>query len=178
VPAAQRAPSERGARSPEERDAADPLDGLPARQACARRVGRHFAGRVATACEPREDAKGREGQGGEPQRVTFDGSYNANPRISPDGKSLAFVHREDGNLHIAVMDLASGTLQTITDGELDKSPSFAPNGSMIIFEANYRGQGVLQEVSVDGQVHERLSERQAGEDVHAPVWGPFQAPGQ
>ena len=117
-------------------------------------------------------------QGGEPQRVTFDGNYNANPRVSPDGKSLAFVHREDGNLHLAVMDLASGTLQTITDGELDKSPSFAPNGSMIIFEANYRGQGVLEEVSVDGQVHERLSERQAGEDVHAPVWGPFQAPGQ
>jgi len=117
-------------------------------------------------------------QGGEPQRVTFDGNYNANPRVSPDGKSLAFVHREDGNLHLAVMDLASGTLQTITDGGLDKSPSFAPNGSMIIFEANYRGQGVLEEVSVDGQVHERLSERQAGEDVHAPVWGPFQAAGQ
>ena len=117
-------------------------------------------------------------QGGEPQRVTFDGNYNANPRVSPDGKSLAFVHREDGNLHLAVMDLASGTLQTITDGGLDKSPSFAPNGSMIIYEANYRGQGVLEEVSVDGQVHERLSERQAGEDVHAPVWGPFQAAGQ
>ena len=117
-------------------------------------------------------------QGGDAQRVTFDGNYNANARVSPDGKSLAFVHREDGNLHLAVMDLASGTLQTITDGILDKSPSFAPNGSMIIFEANYQGRGVLQEVSVDGQVHERLSERQGGVDVHAPVWGPFQAPGQ
>ena len=117
-------------------------------------------------------------QGGDPQRVTFDGNYNANPRIAPDGKSLAFVHREDGNLHIAVMDLASGTLQTITDGGLDKSPSFAPNGSMIIFAATYKNQGVLEEVSVDGQVHERLSERQGGVDVHAPVWGPFQANGQ
>ena len=117
-------------------------------------------------------------QGGEPQRITFDGSYNANPRIAPDGKSLAFVHREDGNLHIAVMDLASGTLQTITDGGLDKSPSFAPNGSMIIYAATYKNQDVLEEVSVDGQVHERLSERQGGVDVHAPVWGPFQANGQ
>ncbi len=117
-------------------------------------------------------------QGGDPQRVTFDGSYNANARVSPDGKSLAFVHREDSNLHIAVMDLASGTLQTITDGILDKSPSFAPNGSMIIFEANYQGRGVLEQVSVDGQVHERLSERQGGVNVHAPVWGPFQVNGQ
>ena len=86
------------------------------------------------------------------------------------------VHREDGHLHIALMDLASGTLQTLTDGDLDKSPSFAPNGSMIIFEADYNDRGVLEMVSVDGQVRERLSERQGGVDVHAPVWGPFLAP--
>jgi len=117
-------------------------------------------------------------KGGEPQRVTFDGSYNADPQVSPDGRSLAMVHRDNGNLYIAVMDLASGTLQTLTDGGLDKSPSFAPNGSMIIYSAIYHDQGVLEEVSVDGQVHERLSERQNGVDVQTPVWGPFQASGQ
>jgi TolB protein len=111
--------------------------------------------------------------GGTPQRITFDGSYNARPRISPDGKTLALVHRENGQLHIAVMNLNTGALLTLTDGDLDKSPSFAPNGSMIIYEATYRGQGVLAEVSVDGQVHERLSESQADVSVHAPVWGPF-----
>jgi len=36
---------------------------------------------------------------------------------------------------------------------------------------------VLSEVSVDGQVRERLSERANGVDVHAPVWGPFLATG-
>ncbi|MGA9854151.1 MAG: Tol-Pal system beta propeller repeat protein TolB [Gammaproteobacteria bacterium] len=111
--------------------------------------------------------------GGTPQRITFDGSYNARPRISPDGQILAMVHRENGQLHIAVMNLNTGALLTLTDGDLDKSPSFAPNGSMIIYEANYRGQGVLAEVSVDGQVRERLSESQPGISVHAPVWGPF-----
>ena len=117
-------------------------------------------------------------QGGDPQRITFDGSYNADSHVSPDGKSLVLVHREDGHLHIALMDLASGTLHTLTDGDLDKSPSFAPNGSMIIFEADYDGRGVLEMVSVDGQVRERLSERQGGVDVHAPVWGPFLQTGQ
>jgi TolB protein len=117
-------------------------------------------------------------QGGEAQRITFDGSYNANAHVSPDGKSLVLVHREDGHLHIALMDLASGTLQTLTDGDLDKSPSFAPNGGMIIYETDYNNRGVLQLVSVDGQTRERLSERQGGVDVHAPVWGPFLAPGQ
>ena len=117
-------------------------------------------------------------KGGEPQRVTFDGSYNGDPQVSPDGRSLAMVHRVEGNLYIAVMDLASGTLLTLTNGGLDKSPSFAPNGSMIIYAATYHDQGVLEEVSVDGQVHERLSERQNGVDVQTPVWGPFLASGQ
>ncbi|HET7922427.1 MAG TPA: Tol-Pal system beta propeller repeat protein TolB [Gammaproteobacteria bacterium] len=111
--------------------------------------------------------------GGSPQRITFDGSYNARPRISPDGRTLAMVHREEGRLHIAVMDLNTGVLQNLTDGGLDKSPSFAPNGAMIIYEATYRGQGVLAEVSLDGQVRERLSENRGGVNVHAPVWGPF-----
>ena len=117
-------------------------------------------------------------QGGDAQRITFDGSYNANPRVSPDGRTLAMVHRVEGHLRIAVMDIASGTLQTLTDGDLDKSPSFAPNGSMIIFEALYQNRGVLSAVSVDGQIQERLSERQGGLDVHAPIWGPFPPAGQ
>ncbi|MGH8399206.1 MAG: Tol-Pal system beta propeller repeat protein TolB, partial [Gammaproteobacteria bacterium] len=111
--------------------------------------------------------------GGTPQRITFDGSYNARPRVSPDGQTLAMVHRENGQLHISVMNLNTGALLTLTNGSLDKSPSFAPNGSMIIYEADYQGQGVLAEVSVDGQVRERLSESQSGVGVHAPVWGPF-----
>lgn len=111
--------------------------------------------------------------GGTPQRVTFTGNYNARSRVSPDGNTIGMVHREDGHLHIAVMNLGSGALLTLTNGDLDKSPSFAPNGSMIIYEANYRGRGVLAEVSVDGQVRERLSESQPGVSVHSPVWGPF-----
>lgn len=111
--------------------------------------------------------------GGRPQRITFDGSYNARPEVSPDGKTLAMVHREHGQLHIAVLDLATGVLRTLTDGVLDKSPSFAPNGSMIIYEATYHNQGVLAEVSVDGQVRERLSESRTGLAVHSPAWGPF-----
>ncbi|MBU6421180.1 MAG: Tol-Pal system beta propeller repeat protein TolB [Gammaproteobacteria bacterium] len=111
--------------------------------------------------------------GGTPQRVTFDGSYNARAGVTPDGRTLVMVHRENGLLHIAAMNLDSGALLTLTNGDLDKSPSFAPNGSMIIYEADYGGRGVLAEVSVDGQVRERLSESQSGVSVHAPVWGPF-----
>jgi TolB protein len=42
---------------------------------------------------------------------------------------------------------------------------------MLIFAGRERGQGVLQTVSVDGQVSARL-DADAGE-VREPVWGPF-----
>ncbi|MDQ1362182.1 MAG: TolB protein, partial [Pseudomonadota bacterium] len=41
-------------------------------------------------------------QGERAQRITFEGDYNANARVSPDGKSLAFVQGNGNNFRIAV----------------------------------------------------------------------------
>lgn len=109
--------------------------------------------------------------GGEATRVTFKGDYNISPRISPDGKSMAFISRRGGKFQLYIMDLASGQELLLTDTSEDESPSFAPNGQMLLY-ATKIGRGVLAEVSADGSVHERLSNEQAG-DVREPAWGPF-----
>ena len=106
-----------------------------------------------------------------PKRVTFTGTYNARPRVSPDGKQLAMLTLDDGAYRIAIQDLASGTVQVLSKGRQDESPSFAPNGAMVILGGRERGQGVLQTVSIDGQTSFRLN-ADAGE-VREPVWGPF-----
>lgn len=110
--------------------------------------------------------------GGDAQRVTFEGSYNVSARPSPDGKSLAFISRRDGHFQLAVMDLASRQVQVLTDSRKDESPSFAPNGRMIVFATEIGGRGVLSAVSVDGRIKQRLSVS-AG-DVREPAWGPYQ----
>ena len=46
--------------------------------------------------------------GGAAQRLTFEGTYNVGPRFSPDGKSIAFVQRENGRFRIALLELATG----------------------------------------------------------------------
>jgi TolB protein len=106
-----------------------------------------------------------------PRRVTFSGTYNARPRVSPDGKQLAVITLDQGAYRIGVQDLTSGTLQVLSKGRQEESPSFAPNGAMLIFAGRDRGQGVLQTVSVDGLTSARL-DADAGE-VREPVWGPF-----
>ncbi len=68
------------------------------------------------------------------------------------------------------MDLESGSMDVLSEGKLDESPSFAPNGSMIIYATRAQGKGVLAAVSTDGRVRQRLALK-AG-DVRDPVWSP------
>lgn len=109
--------------------------------------------------------------GANPRRITFEGSYNARPRISPDGEAVAVVHNDRGNFRIALLDLRSGGLRVLTNGGQDESPSFAPNGSMIIYATREGGRGVLSAVSTDGRVRQRIGATEG--DVREPVWSPY-----
>lgn len=109
--------------------------------------------------------------GGDAQRVTFDGSYNVTPRVSPDGRSLAYISRRDGAFRLALMDLASRQTQILTDSQKDESPSFAPNGRMILIATEAGGRSVLSAVSIDGRIRQKLSISAGG--VREPAWGPF-----
>ena len=109
--------------------------------------------------------------GGQPQRLTFEGSYNVSPRHSPDGKSFTFVQRSGNRFSIAVQDFATRQVQVLTEANVDESPSFAPNGRMILYASGVRGRGILAAVSSDGRVKQRFTE-DAG-DVREPAWGPL-----
>jgi TolB protein len=109
-----------------------------------------------------------------PQRITFTDDYNAGPHISPDGKLLAMVTRDNsGNYCIAVQNLATGEFRVLTHGPIDQSPSFAPNGAAIIYAARPgQGQaGILATISVDGLTGLTLKPTQG--EVRDPAWGPF-----
>ncbi|HFD79529.1 MAG TPA: Tol-Pal system beta propeller repeat protein TolB [Gammaproteobacteria bacterium] len=112
--------------------------------------------------------------GGRARRITFDGNYNASADFSPDGRRVALVHAEGGNYRIATLDLEDGQLRVLSDGKLDESPSFAPNGSMIIYATESGHRGVLAAVSSDGRFRQRFSLQKG--DVREPAWSPFRGP--
>jgi TolB protein len=109
--------------------------------------------------------------GGAAQRVTFEGSYNARPRLAPDGKSIAVVTLDRGAYRIATFDLERRGTRVLTSGRQDESPSFAPNGAMLIYATRDGRRGVLATVSVDGNVQQRLASGEG--DVREPAWSPY-----
>jgi TolB protein len=110
--------------------------------------------------------------GGQARRLTFEGRYNGNAAVSPDGRTIAMVNSDGGRFRIAMLDRGSRQFRLLTDGRLDEAPSFAPNGSMIIYATSgARGRGELAAVSADGRVRQSLV-LQEGE-VREPAWSPF-----
>ena len=103
--------------------------------------------------------------------MTYEGAYNARPRVSPDGTQLAVVHRVQNNYRIAVVDTETGLTQVLSNGSLDESPSFAPNGAQIIYATQQQGVGVLSSVSTDGRIRRQIAS--VAGDVREPAWSPF-----
>ncbi|MES3003449.1 MAG: Tol-Pal system beta propeller repeat protein TolB [Pseudomonadota bacterium] len=110
--------------------------------------------------------------GGNPERVTFTGSYNISPALSPDGRWLAYISRINGVFKLQVMELGSNNVQSITDTTADESPSFAPNGRLIVYATRQGGQEALMTTTLDGKIKARLAGK--GGDIREPDWGPFQ----
>jgi TolB protein len=109
--------------------------------------------------------------GGEPTRITFDGDYNVSPRVSPDGKTLAYISRINGRFQLMAMDLENRQTQALTEGPRDESPTFAPNGRIVLYASDVDNRGVLAAVSSDGRFKQRLGIQAA--DIREPSWGPF-----
>jgi TolB protein len=108
--------------------------------------------------------------GGNAERLTFEGDYNVSARPSPDGKSIVFVQRSAGRFRIVTQDLGNRQVLPVTDGPVDESPSFAPNGQMVLFSRMQGARGELAAASIDGRVRQRLS--LSSGDAREPAWGP------
>jgi TolB protein len=112
--------------------------------------------------------------GGEATRLTFSGEYNAGPSVTWDGKQFAMVQGNGNVYRIAVLDRSLGSpgeTRVLSPGNLDEAPSYAPNGSMLIYAASEGPRGVLYAVSADARVRQRLV--LADGDVREPAWSPF-----
>lgn len=105
------------------------------------------------------------------KRLTFRGAFNARGTLSADGKKIALVHRPSGsNYKVAIQDINTGITNILTPTSLDESPSFSPNGQMVVYATREGSRGLLSIMSLDGRFRMNLPSEQG--EVREPAWAP------
>lgn len=105
------------------------------------------------------------------KRLTFRGGFNARGTVSADGKKIALVHRPAGSDYkVAIQDLSTGVTNILTPTSLDESPSFSPNGQMVVYATREGSRGLLSVMSLDGRFRMNLPSEQG--EVREPTWAP------
>jgi len=101
-------------------------------------------------------------------RMTFEGDESANASYDADGEQIVMVH--DGG-KIAILDEESGRITMLSNSKFDESPSFSPNGDMVLYKTEVDYEPALMVASSDGRVRTRL-DLIIG-DVREPAWSPL-----
>ena len=111
--------------------------------------------------------------GSRTKRISFGkGRYSA-PVWSPRGDKIAFVKSLKGKFSIGVMDSDGTNERLLTSSFLDESPTWSPNGRVIIFSRETRGRNGSSEIwSVDltGQNERKVNTPSKASD---PAWSPL-----
>ena len=146
-----------------------------------KRISKHFA--IDT--EPSWSPDGRDllftsNRNGRPQiyrydlssglvnRITFEGEENANASYDYNGKRIVMVHLGG---QIAIVQNESDQLLPITFAKFDESPSFSPNGDMVLYATEEQFEPLLKVASADGRVKTTL--KYVSGDVREPAWSPL-----
>jgi Tol biopolymer transport system component len=92
------------------------------------------------------------------------------PRISPDGKHIAFESWSSGNMEIWVADSDGGNPVQLTSfgGPLTGTPRWSPDSRRIVFDSRASGTSELYTVNADGGSPQRLATGTAS--ASEPFW--------
>ena len=105
-----------------------------------------------------------------PQRITFEGNYNAKGSYLPNGEGVVFVHRKNSNFQIALKYFNENFVRPLTNSQLDESPSISANGNVIIYAISENEIGLLAGVTLSG-ARFRLPMKKG--EVREPSWSGF-----
>ena len=95
--------------------------------------------------------------GGQALRVSAMTGYETRPRVSPDGKWLAFSSNELNNNDVYIVSTQGGPIRQLTFHDADdKVTSWSADSKYVYFESNRYNTISAYRVSIDGGTPERL----------------------
>ncbi len=114
------------------------------------------------------------------KQLTYAGWWNANPAWSPDSSKIAFAgfDKEINRFDIFVMNSEGKEMERLTSGTgRNVSPTWSPNGQMILFESNRVGNSnVMGKSNIYLMNRDGSNQRQIETGLYesmTPKWGPY-----
>lgn len=96
-------------------------------------------------------------EGGMATRVISMGGVESNPKISPNGRYIAFSSNVQGNNNLYIVPVNGGTIKQLTwDAGNDIPVSWSPDSQYIYFESGRYNPRTTFRVSIEGGTPERL----------------------
>lgn len=111
--------------------------------------------------------------GGTATRISFGAGSYRTPVWSPKGDLIAFTKIAAGRFHIGVMRKDGSDERLLTTSFLDESPSFSPNGRVVMFyreSPGAAGRAQVMSIDVSGINLRRVRTPGAASD---PAWSPL-----
>ena len=104
-------------------------------------------------------------------RVTYEGTYNTCPSLSPDGRMLAFARRTDAGHRIFIADLETGRERQVTFGPgNDEDPTWSPDGYFLAFTSSRTGKYQLYVTTKHADMAKHIPT--GATDATSPAWLP------
>jgi Tol biopolymer transport system component len=93
------------------------------------------------------------------------------PKLSPDGRFVAFASALDGPMDLFVADLRTGDVRRLTDTESDDTrPAWSPDGTELVYHSNRAGTHDLWILTLDSGATRRITRADGTE--YLPDWSP------
>ncbi|MFW6325164.1 MAG: hypothetical protein ACOC0T_00325 [Desulfovermiculus sp.] len=109
---------------------------------------------------------------GEVERISFDGTYNTNPSISPDGRFVAYSRLIKGKGHrIIVYDRQKNSERQVSFGPgNDEDPSWGPDSYFLAFSSDRSGSYQLYVSTRHADEAKKIPTGQG--EAASPAWRP------
>jgi TolB protein len=105
------------------------------------------------------------------RRISFEGTYNTHPSISPNGRYVAYTRLTDQGHRIIVHDLKEGREWKVTSGPgNDEDPAWGPDSYFLAFSSSRSGSYKIYVTTRHGFRPTQIPTGQG--DATAPAWNP------